>query len=355
MMSGQAAPVCWLRLCVFVLLSGSSWCFRFSSRTTPRAGASLLRAELMTMTSGESQIIRLVEKASGRGVVLIGTMHYNPASISLSQEVVSRLASQNQLSAVLVESCEARWNRTLKSQPQGTLLRSLLDNEMQAASESALAFNVPTLLGDQSINQTNARMKETFRESLSDLTSLQFGRLLGDLDRARKVVLSPKMVDGSVRLLGPADLLSPSLVLGTPVSLVRYPLAIALKAPVFGALLVGSVAATLVGADSTPSVGAMMVSAGDWSLGDGAVWVERLVDVTQTLATVLLEVALVGRTFLVCLLEERNVVLADNIRRACSNAGAGQSVVAVLGAAHLNGIAALLSNGFADEVEGGDG
>lgn len=308
----------------------------------------------MTQGQGEGQIIRLVERSSGVSVILVGTMHYNPASISLSKEIVTNLAAKNLLSSLLVESCEARWKRTILNQPQGTFMRQLLSNEMQGASESAQAYNVPTLLADQDINITNARMKETFKETLADLSSLQFGRLAGDLNRARKVALSPTLLDSSVRLLAPTDLLAPSLMLGTPVSLLRYPLAIALKSPIFGALLLGSVAAALLGADSTPSVGALMVAAGP-PMGEGAVWAERLVDTTQTLATVAFEVALVGRTFLVCLLEERNVVLAGNIRKACRDAGEGQSVVAILGAAHLNGIAALLSNGEAQEVESGGG
>jgi pheromone shutdown protein TraB len=45
-----------------------------------------------------------------------------------------------------------------------------------------------------------------------------------------------------------------------------------------------------------------------------------------------------SRLFLVALLERRNDILAKSIRDACSQAAKGSSVVAILGAAHLNGI-----------------
>ena len=44
----------------------------------------------------------------------------------------------------------------------------------------------------------------------------------------------------------------------------------------------------------------------------------------------------------VALLNERNVILADKIRSACARAEPGKAVVAVLGMAHVNGVAAIL-------------
>lgn len=230
----------------------------------------------------------------------------------------------------------------MKSQAVGTFMRSLLDNEMQAASEAGSVYNIPTLLADQNITLTNARMKETFVESLRDLASLQLGKLLSDLNRARKIVLTPALRDpNNGRQLGLSDYLDPALILGAPVSLVRYPLAIVIKSPLTGALILSSCLYALVDPSAAPDVGFIDTSAGDTA----SVLAENFLELVQTLLTVAVETAVVGRTFLVCLLEERNVVLADNIRRACREAGEGQSVVAVLGAAHLNGVTALLSNG----------
>ena len=50
---------------------------------------------------------------------------------------------------------------------------------------------------------------------------------------------------------------------------------------------------------------------------------------------------LLGRASLVGLMEERDAVLAHNIRRACQGEG-GREVVVVLGAAHVNGVRRLL-------------
>lgn len=60
----------------------------------------------------------------------------------------------------------------------------------------------------------------------------------------------------------------------------------------------------------------------------------------------LLETVLLGRVMLVGLIEERNFVLARNIRRACLGARrrrGAREVVVVLGAAHLNGVQKLLT------------
>ena len=66
------------------------------------------------------------------------------------------------------------------------------------------------------------------------------------------------------------------------------------------------------------------------------------------------ELVLFARVFLVALLNERNDILADNIRAAAARAKGGKAVVAVLGMAHVNGVAALLdlpdSRPRADEV-----
>ena len=54
------------------------------------------------------------------------------------------------------------------------------------------------------------------------------------------------------------------------------------------------------------------------------------------------ELVLFARVFLVALLNERNDILADNIRAAAARAKDGKAVVAVLGMAHVNGVASLL-------------
>ena len=67
----------------------------------------------------------------------------------------------------------------------------------------------------------------------------------------------------------------------------------------------------------------------------------RLTVVTQALGIALLLLLLLGRASLVGLMEERDAVLARNIRRACQGER-GREVVVVLGAAHVNGVRRLL-------------
>mmetsp|Transcript_14859 Transcript_14859/g.33674 ORF Transcript_14859/g.33674 Transcript_14859/m.33674 type:complete len:98 (+) Transcript_14859:3-296(+) len=70
--------------------------------------------------------------------------------------------------------------------------------------------------------------------------------------------------------------------------------------------------------------------------------VNVLTEVLGASAILALETVILGRLLLVGLLEERNYVLARNIREACLRAKPGGSVVAVLGMAHCNGVASLL-------------
>ena len=66
-----------------------------------------------------------------------------------------------------------------------------------------------------------------------------------------------------------------------------------------------------------------------------------------SIAVAALETVVLGRVFLVGLLEERNFVIARNIRRAClapgKKGGGGRTVVAVLGMAHVSGVKRLLT------------
>lgn len=141
-----------------------------------------------------------------------------------------------------------------------------------------------------------------------------------------------------------ATLLHPNLLLGTPLALFRYPASIAVKSPAFFALLLASLA---LGLSGPPDPAAADAAAGGLYL-----------DLFQALGFAGLETIFLGRVFLVALLEERNYVLARNIRRAALarpqprqpgdvNGGAGRSgrtVVAVLGMAHLNGVRQILTS-----------
>ena len=57
-------------------------------------------------------------------VVLVGTMHYNPASIELAASSVRRLSNADDLDAIVLEKCPSPWAKTLKMQPQVGLCHS---------------------------------------------------------------------------------------------------------------------------------------------------------------------------------------------------------------------------------------
>jgi len=228
---------------------------------------------------------------------------------------VEEEANSGRLRAVAVESCPTRWNATLEAQPAGSLLRSLCDNEMQSAAEAGKAAGFDDVaLVDQTIEDTGKRVSQLFALTLVELLTPWKGgwnRIYDDFKSAFEQV--------SGEGLGPDALLDPRLLLGMPLSLVRYPLSLGLKSPVLLAL-----------------IGCIFLIAGqDFAAEDT---IEELIG---ALAFSVVETIVLGRVLLVGLLEERNYVLARNIRKACL-AKPGGSVVAVLGMAHCTGVGKIL-------------
>lgn len=116
---------------------------------------------------------------------------------------------------------------------------------------------VPLVLGDQLINITSDRIKQTFQATLVDLVSpFQGGwvRLYSDITSAFDQSIRPpstynpvrataallpvtagvateKMVDRGAEYLGADAFFDPALIAFAPVSLIRYPLALAVRSP----------------------------------------------------------------------------------------------------------------------------
>ena len=125
-----------------------------------------LLAVLVSSASALQPVLRFRDPKTRGDVVLIGCMHYNPASIALASSIVREEASKKRLRACVVESCPTRWNSTLAMQPQGSLYRALFDNEMQAAAEVAEEYGcmVKELLGS-----ARARLLRLLRPRLATL------------------------------------------------------------------------------------------------------------------------------------------------------------------------------------------
>ena len=264
-------------------------------------------------------ILRICQRARTRSQV--GCMHYNPSSIALAQQTVDYEAEQNGVRAVLVESCPTRWNATLDAQPPGSLLRSLCDNEMQAGAEAGERVGATLVLGDQEIETTGKRVSALFAQTLVQLLTPRGWQLIAE-----------DFANGIAQLrnpggLPPTALLAPDLLLGLPVTVVRYPLSLGVKSPLLGLL----VAALLFGGLFMDASGAGYEE-------------ESLAELGRALSFALFETLVIGRVFLVGLLEERNFVLARKIREAALGDGkrGTRTVVAILGAAHLNGVKTIL-------------
>ena len=294
-------------------------------------------------------------------VYLVGTMHYNPVSIQRVADTVDALAQADGLSAVVIESCATRYEKW-KDSGADSMQRRFLLSEMQVATDRAKAAGVELILGDQPIEDLGKRTKILLQETLRDLGSPQTGgwaRCAEDVWKAGRVAFPSVPSCASFTGLGLRDILDPPLLAGAPVSLFRYPLAWFVRAPVsmlilsFAVLILSSLPDLLALAISSASAGeptALPIEEGM----DIAQRVNVLAqeDPTQVLSAaagagseVLLawaEIVLFARVFLVALLNDRNEILASKIRSACLRAEAGKSVVAVLGMAHVNGVAQIL-------------
>ncbi|ACO64964.1 hypothetical protein MICPUN_112706 [Micromonas commoda] len=303
-------------------------------------------------TRAPRQSLRFKDRATGVDVTLVGTMHYNPVSIELASSTVTRLREADALHAVVLESCPSRWKKTQKTQPPGSFLRWFLYNEMLAAADAA---GDPTKirLGDQRIEDLGACARRTIADTTRDVLNPLggWGRLVRDWrDGFDREINGRGDARGNLRA---ADLWrDAALLLGMPVSMFKYPMAWAIKSP----KVIVPFAAFVWGIERIPT----LVRPGGFDAVTGAYVMsgeERLVS-ALFLALDVAEVVFVSRLFLKALLETRNDILSRSIRVACEESvesGEGGGVVAVLGAAHLNGVQLRLMGDGDDEWWAGAG
>jgi hypothetical protein len=207
-------------------------------------------------------------------------------------------------------------------------MRSVLDNEFHSAAEAA-GDDAEIVLGDQEIAALGENLGRLVKETAFDLLyppRAFTGGWKSYADDVREAVATE--IDGGDEGVDAMDLFGDGkLLLNAPVSLIRYPLAWLLKSPKLIVPLASFwlTIAALPGAVEALPEGAAQSSA-------------------ETLVTDLflmldfLQVTLLSRCFLVALLRDRNEILARSIADACERVPEGNAVVAVLGAAHLNGV-----------------
>ena len=268
-----------------------------------------------------------VDVAVKGGVVvrLVGAMHFNPHSIGVARAAVR----SGGVTSVVLEQCHTRWERTKEAVPPGSVLARLLESEMGAAAEEAEGVGARLVLGDLDVDGVGELLKEAAKATLLDLVTPWTG---GWQRVSRDVVLGAdecffRAGEAGLKL---GDMLDARLVAGLPVSFVRYPVAALVKAPWVKSLQVLAFFAALFAAPAL-----LLADSPDAEASWAQVGVAFGVDALQTV--------FFARVAVVSLLGERNVVLADAIREEAERSPDGSVVVAILGAAHCNGVAALLA------------
>lgn len=202
---------------------------------------------LASLSVRSPQVLRLRDATTGQQVSLVGTVHYNPASVARAKEEVALASKRDRsLGAVVVESCTSRWTTSLEKAPPGSLIANLVCSEMQGAAGVALQKGVPIMLGDADAGAFLPRVRQLAQQSVRDLVSPFAGgwaAIVEDFGRTLPGTLNPADVAGSELLLegerpiGIQDFLKPEMLVGFLFSLIRYPAAFALKAPLpFAAL-----------------------------------------------------------------------------------------------------------------------
>ena len=265
--------------------------------------------------------LRVVDAVSKRAVVLVGTMHYNPASVELAGSTVRCVAKQEALHAVAIELCESRWDTSAaaKWSRKPSFKRFMSEDEFQVAFEAAIDCGLQdVVLADQDIRVTGERLLAALLQTCRDcVTPSGWRRVSADVGAAMDQI--PSFLRSTS---------TPRLISGVPIAFCRYlyqsPAALPFLAISSGALVVAAAIDEVTGA--LPAVEDALVTAA----------------VAMT----------VGRAVYVSLIDERNRVLARNIRTSClaSHAegqgavgddkcqGSDGVVVAIIGMAHLQGV-----------------
>ncbi|CAE7350077.1 unnamed protein product [Symbiodinium natans] len=278
-------------------------------------------------------------------------MHFNPFSVFCTKSLVMELLDNkdnNTLAAVVLEMFDDRWQRMQTLHPPGSFQRALLDNEMQAAAETA-GQDVPVLFGDLSDEELDAVLQEVAAATLQDVRSASgWARIGFDVVNCFSTLLSsPKpysselgVSDASTVLRIAASIL---LLVSTPIAILRNFLVLAMEAPfssTAGLLLLGLlIPALLLPASFTESA----------AVADPRAYSSyRLFD-AGWLVFLILPVMALWRVQLRGILTERDSHMARCIADACARHGGPQKVVfAVVGTLHMAGISKKLECTEAD-------
>ncbi|CAE7938971.1 TONSL [Symbiodinium necroappetens] len=255
------------------------------------------------------------------------------------------------LAAVVLEMFDERWQRMQRLHPGGSLLRSLLDNEMQAVAEAAGQGAVPVVFGDLSDEELDAVLKDVAIATLTDAGSVSgWANIWYDVVNCCTTLLSsPKRQEkelgvSSAVMLG--SIVAPLLLLAmTPIAVIRNLLVLGMEAPfsiTAGLLLMGLLIPAFTLLVPARPLDTDFADAVPLSTQPG--WLNWVV-----LPSLALAILAVWRVQLRAILTDRDVHIAGCIADACNKYGGRQKVVlAVVGTLHLAGISRLVGTCEAD-------
>ena len=306
------------------------------------------------------QVLTFVEPQTNVTVVLIGSMHYNPASIQLVEDTVEDLGATNMLGSVIIESCDIRWNKTqeimdkknakttaavvandndndneaaqefIDSNPND---KDFLGNEMRAAWEVATRYHRPTVLGDQRINITMDALKDSLKGTAKDLflggpsgwersrdEIVANWKKTVPISAGQPVPVAASSTTAETRYLNAFAFFDPRLLISLPVSLVKYPLSFLIKDPI----PVGTVFAIIAvlnfygsGGDFDVGGDKFDFSLQDWVATATTIKTYDWTDYVVSVAIAVLETVVFARLLLKPLLADRNEILARSVLDQC--------------------------------------
>jgi hypothetical protein len=260
-----------------------------------------------------AQLLTFQEPRTNTTVILVGAMHYNPASIRLAKTTIEDLGTQKRLGSVIVESCDIRWNKTAELYEEKPFLKHLLTNEMRTACDAAFRFERPVILGDQRINITTTALKGSLKETFVDLVTPPKGwtRFVDEVGQAWEETVPL----GGKGYLDASSFFDPLLLLALPVSFVKYPLSFLIRDPLPTTIaLAVLISLSFAEEDPTMTLEALMTEQIPVS------------DYIVSFVVALLETAVFARLLLKPLLADRNEILARSILDQCEIFASEQEV-----------------------------
>merc|ERR1711920_1105654 len=178
---------------------------------------------LISTALATALVLRFNDAATHAPVILVGTMHYNPHSIALTEATIRREAeAPSGVHSVCIELCTSRWNTTnaRRWSRDRSLRRLAYEDEFQVAFEAAEDNGISLVLADQRIEETARRVAQLTVQSLRELASPAGWRAIAsDLSSAAAQLRAGQEGIPLLAYLGP------QLIAGAPLALIRYPIA----------------------------------------------------------------------------------------------------------------------------------